>query len=52
MSERVRGVKINGPRGERFGEILTADALEFVARLHGAFDPVRRELLAARMERQ
>ena len=52
MSVRVQGVKIDGPRGERFGEILTADALEFVARLHGAFDLTRRELLAARMERQ
>ena len=52
MGERVQGVQINGPRGERFDEILTADALEFVARLHSAFDPTRRELLAARVERQ
>ncbi len=52
MSVRVQGVKIDGPGGERFGEILTADALQFVARLHGAFDLTRRELLAARMERQ
>ncbi len=52
VSERVQAVQINGPRGERFDEILTADALEFVARLHRAFDLTRRELLAARMERQ
>ncbi|HEV2776377.1 MAG TPA: malate synthase A, partial [Solirubrobacteraceae bacterium] len=52
MSERVQGVQINGPRGERFDEILTADALEFVARLHRGFERTRRELLAARMERQ
>jgi len=52
VSERVPGVQINGSRGERFDEILTADALEFVARLHRAFDATRRELLAARMERQ
>ena len=52
MSEQVQGVEIKGPRGERFDEILTADALEFVARLHRAFDAARRELLAARMARQ
>ncbi|HVF78866.1 MAG TPA: hypothetical protein VNA28_11260, partial [Solirubrobacteraceae bacterium] len=52
MSERVQGVQINGRRGERFDEVLTADALEFVARLHREFDATRRELLAARMERQ
>ena len=48
----MQGVQINGSRGERFDEILTADALEFVARLHGEFDATRRELLAARSERQ
>jgi malate synthase len=48
----VSGVQINGPEGERFGEILTADALELVARLHREFDATRRELLAARTERQ
>ena len=52
MSERVQGVQINGRRGERFDEILTADALEFVARLHCEFDATRRELLAARIRRQ
>jgi len=52
VSQRVQGVEINGSRGERFNEILTADALEFVARLHREFDATRRELLAARMERQ
>jgi len=38
--------------GERFDEILTADALAFVARLHREFDAIRRDLLDARMERQ
>ena len=33
-------------------EILTGDALGFVAELHGRFDERRRELLAARIERQ
>jgi malate synthase len=49
---QLQGVEIDGPRGERFDEILTADALELVARLHRAFDGTRRELLAARVERQ
>ena len=52
VSDPVPGVEIDGPRGERFDEILTADALEFVARLHREFDATRRELLAARVERQ
>ena len=52
MSERVQGVEIQGPRGVRFEEILTPDALGFVARLHREFDATRRELLAARMQRQ
>jgi malate synthase len=51
-SVQVEGVEIAGPQGDRFDEVLTADALAFVARLHRAFDPTRRELLAARAERQ
>ena len=34
------------------GEILTADALDFLAELHSRFDARRHELLAARAERQ
>jgi len=45
-------VEIKGPQGERFEEILTPDALDFVVRLHREFDATRRELLAARVERQ
>jgi malate synthase len=52
VSEQVQGVEVKGAQGERFDEILTADALEFVARLHREFDSTRRELLAARMDRQ
>ncbi|MEA2143925.1 MAG: malate synthase, partial [Solirubrobacteraceae bacterium] len=52
MSEQLQGVEIKGPHGERFDEILTAEALEFVARLHREFDATRRDLLAARMARQ
>ena len=52
MSEQVQGVEIKGSWGERFDEILTVDALEFVARLHREHDGTRRELLGARTERQ
>jgi malate synthase len=51
-SVHLEGVEIKGPRGDRFDEILTADALELVARLHRDFDATRRELLAARAGRQ
>jgi malate synthase len=51
-SVQVEGVEIKGRRGDRFDEILTADALELVARLHREFDATRRGLLAVREERQ
>jgi malate synthase len=34
------------------GRVLTADALEFLGRLHREFEPRRQELLSARRERQ
>src|SRR3954470_24911391 len=46
------GVEITGPLGERFAEILTEEALSFLADLHRAFDPRRLELLALRKERE
>jgi len=46
------GVQINAPLHPRFDQILTRDALEFVAKLHRAFEPRRQALLAARNERQ
>ena len=36
---------------ERANDILSADALDFIAELHGRFEPRRQELLAARRER-
>ena len=36
---------------ERANDILSADALDFIAELHGRFEPTRQELLAARRER-
>jgi malate synthase len=47
-----KGVKITGRTAPRYGEILTRSALEFLADLHRHFDARRRELLAARAERQ
>src|SRR5918992_1265268 len=48
----VAGVDVRGPLHERFEEILTAEALEFVAALHRQFNPTRERLLAQRRERQ
>ncbi|GAA4187627.1 malate synthase A [Microbispora amethystogenes] len=48
----VEGVEITGPLLDRFDEILTPEALGFVATLQREFDPRRRELLAARRARQ
>ena len=47
----MSGVEVHGPVEGRFGEVLTDDALAFVARLHERFDPRRRELLERRAER-
>jgi malate synthase len=48
----VPGVAVRGRMGPRYGEILGRDALAFLAELHRRFDGKRRELLAARAERQ
>ncbi|MGZ5131978.1 MAG: malate synthase A [Caldimonas sp.] len=45
------GVAINAPILPGFETILTGPALELVAKLHRAFEPRRRQLLAARAER-
>jgi malate synthase len=52
MAATVEGVEIRGPGGERFDEVLTPEALEFVAELHRRFEPTRQELLRARREAQ
>src|ERR1700733_6929165 len=46
------GVQINASMHPRFDEILTPQALAFVAKLHRAFDGRRKELLNVRAERQ
>ncbi|MFO0973258.1 MAG: malate synthase A [Phycisphaerae bacterium] len=46
------GVEITGPRSAPFDEILTPEALAFVARLQREFGPRRNDLLHARVARQ
>src|SRR5499426_332878 len=45
-------VQISGRVTAEFAEILTPEALEFVAKLHRRFEPRRQELLAKRAARQ
>jgi malate synthase len=45
------GVEVVGQMRDRFEEILTSDALTFLADLHRLFEPRRRELLQRRTER-
>ncbi len=49
---KSEGIEILGPVTPEQAEILTPDAIRFVAGLHRAFNARRQELLAARMERQ
>ncbi|MEW1633600.1 malate synthase A [Streptomyces sp. NPDC093801] len=53
MSTHVptRRVEVLGPAGHRHSEILTPEALEFLARLDAAFADRRREILTARLHR-
>ena len=45
-------LELNGPMEAGFDEVLTPDALEFVAELEHRFGPRRRELLEARARRR
>jgi len=47
----VSGVEITGPSGDRYDQILTAEAVAFLADLHRTFNGRRQELLAARDRR-
>jgi malate synthase len=51
-SESVEGVQVGGALEARFDEILTPEALEFVAALHREFNGTRATLLRRRAERQ
>jgi malate synthase len=48
----VAGIQVADRRIPEAERVLTAQALEFVARLHREFDPTRRALLRRREERQ
>ena len=41
-----------GPLADRFGEVLSDEALAFLGELHSRFEPQRQERLRARGERQ
>jgi len=47
-----RGISLTGPLEPGFDTILTDEALAFIAGLHRAFESERRDLIAARTERQ
>ena len=51
MTDLPAGMTIEAEITPEFAEILTPDALALVAKLSRAFEPRRRELLAARVER-
>jgi malate synthase len=51
-SQPLPGVQILGARDKQSDEILTPEALNFIVDLERRFGPRRRELLAARVERQ
>jgi malate synthase len=57
MSENARsnlpvGIQILGPVSSEFAQVLTPEALEFIAKLHRSFNPTRERLLKRRIERQ
>ena len=45
-------VQILGPVPAHYAEVVTDDALEFVAELHRNFETARRRLMSARARRQ
>src|SRR3954465_2286617 len=51
-AEQSSPVEISGRVTTGFAEILTPEALEFIAKLHRRFEPRRQELLAKRAARQ
>lgn len=51
-SVKMAGVEILLPLGPGYDRILTPEALAFIADLHRTFDKRRRDLLAARTDRQ
>lgn len=52
MTQAVGQVEVLGKLQPGFDEILTPDALAFIAELHKKFNPTRKELLKKRVQRQ
>jgi malate synthase len=52
MADPSAGVQLTRTDAAHTDEVLTAEALDFVAQLHRHFDPERRRLLADRVARQ
>lgn len=52
MTQAVGQIEVHGKLHEGYKEILSPEALAFVAELHTRFNPTREELLAKRVERQ
>jgi malate synthase len=52
MASTTTSIQIHGYPVDRQDEVLTPEALEFIAALHQEFEPTRQELLAARAERR
>ncbi len=52
MKAALEGIDVRGTVRDRFAEILTPEALEFVASLQREFGATRRDLLRRRAERQ
>jgi malate synthase len=52
MAVDLTGVEVRGAREPRFDEVLTPEALAFVAQLQRDFNPTREELLRRRADRQ
>lgn len=52
MAELGVGIQIRAPILGRYADVVTHEALNFVASLHRTFNPRRNELLAARADRQ
>src|SRR5215468_5245923 len=51
MATQLEGIEVSGPDGARFDEILTPEALEFVATLQREFGQERKQLLVDREAR-
>ena len=46
------GIRVVGPYGERYDEVLTPEALTFLSQLHSTFEERRSDLLSERGERR